>query len=119
MTLLELHLDVARIANALDKIVFLLEKLALDPPEREIKVQQASLDDLHIISPEEAQRMADEAGRFAEIHRVVPGSRAFAEELIAWEDQQKEIHGSEWQAPDWASVFASAYRTAPSADPRK
>ena len=110
MTLLEVHSDVSRIADALERIVFLLEKLVLDSPPQDVKVVQATLDDLHIIDPEETQRIADAAMRFAELHRVVPGSQAFAEELLYWEAQQKEIHGEKWEAPDWAEIFAGAFR---------
>ena len=47
MTLVEFHADLARVANALDRIAFLLEKLVTVPPEREVRVEQATLDDLY------------------------------------------------------------------------
>jgi hypothetical protein len=108
VTLLELHVDVARVANALERIVFLLEKLVLAPPPADVRVQQATLDDLHIITPDDTERIKSDQMRFAEIHRVVPGSEAFATELMAWEREQRSLHGEDWKAPDWAEILVSA-----------
>jgi len=107
MTLVELHVDLSRAADALEKIVFLLEKLAFPPPAAEVEVHQATLDDLHIVTPEDQERIAQEQLAFAERYRVVPGSEAFARELAAWEEEQRSLHGQDWQAPDWAAVFAA------------
>jgi len=57
MTLVELHVDVARVANALEKIAELLEKLVCEPPEADIPVQQSTLDDLHDTSPAQIGRI--------------------------------------------------------------
>lgn len=108
MTLFEFHADVARVANALDRIVFLLEKLVIAPPPRDVRVEKATLDDLHVIEPEEIARMQAERERFAEMHRVVPGSEAFVDDLFAWEAEQRRINGQDWKAPDWASTFTAA-----------
>ena len=110
MTLFEIHADVARVATALERIVFLLEKLVFPPEPAEVKVQQATLDDLRVVSPEVTERMHEAQMRFAEFHRVVPNSEAFAYELLAWEEEQRSIHGENWEPPDWAEIFASAYR---------
>jgi hypothetical protein len=110
MTLFELHVDLSRVANALEKIAHLLEKLVILPLPADVKVTQATLDDLHIVTPEDVERMSAEAQRFAEIHRVVPGSEAFTRELLDWEAEQKELNGETWKAPDWAEIFASARR---------
>jgi len=108
LTLLELHVDLARVANALDRIVFLLEKLVIEPPPRDVRVTQATLDDLHMATPEAIERMAEEQARFAEVHRVVPGSEAFTEELLAWEARQRRLHGEGWKEPEWAEIFTAA-----------
>lgn len=112
MTLVELHLDVARIGDALEKIALLLEKLAFEPPPREdVKVHQATLDDLHTTSEEDVQRMQAEQMDFAERYRVLPGSPAMMQALVDWEDQQRSIHGENWQAPDdWRSILAAIER---------
>ena len=110
MTLLELTVDVGRVADALEKIVFLLEKLVIPPLPADVRVDQASLDDLHIITPEDTVRMAEEKMRFGELHRVVPGSEAFDDELLRYEAEQKELHGETWKAPTWAAVFTEAAR---------
>lgn len=108
MTLVELHVDVARVANALEQIVDLLKKLVEVPPERDVKVHQATLDDLHIVSPEDLARQQQEQMAFAELHRVVPGSEAFDQELLEYAQRQRSIHGEDWQAPDWAEAFITA-----------
>lgn len=108
MTLVELHVDVGRIADALEKIQFLLEKLVFTPAPADVKVQQATLDDLHIITPDDLARQQAEQMAFAELHRVVPGSEAFDQELLEYADRQRSIHGVDWEAPDWAQAFIQA-----------
>ena len=108
MTLVELHVDVARVANALEKIVSLLEKLVLPPPPADLKIRQATVDDLRIVTPEDQVRMLQEQMAFGELHRVVPGSEAFDRELVVWEQEQRSLHGEEWKAPDWAAAFVAA-----------
>jgi hypothetical protein len=111
MTLFEFHVELGRVADALEKIVFLLEKLVLLPPAAEVRVQQATLDDLHIVTAEDDQRMREEQQAFAARYCVVPGSEAFARELVSWEEDQRRIHGEQWQAPeDWQKILASAER---------
>lgn len=110
MTLIEFHADVSRIANALEQLVSLVEKLVCEPPERDVKVQQATLDDLHTTSEEDIARMQAEQADFAERFRVVPGSEAFRRELIAYEVRMREIHGEGWEPPDWAAIMAQADR---------
>lgn len=110
MTLLEFHVDMTRIADALEKIVFLLEKLVIPPLPADVRVTQATLDDLHIVAPEDVARMTAEQERFAEMHRVVPGSEAFDAELLAWEAEQKELHGEDWRPPEWAEILTTASR---------
>lgn len=111
MTLFELHVDVGRIADALEKIVFLLEKLVYPPKPPEVKVEQATLDDIHYPSEEEYIRQMAEMQEFAARYHVVPGSEAFGEALLMWEEEQKRLYGDEWQPPkDWRSVFAQAER---------
>jgi hypothetical protein len=111
MTLVDLHVDVGRAADALEKIVYLLEKLVFPPPPADLQVQQATLDDLHIVTPEDHQRIQDEWMAFAERYCVVPGSEAFFRELAGWEQEQRILHGQEWQAPDWAAAFAAAAKS--------
>lgn len=111
MTLLELHADVGRVADALEKIVFLLEKLVFPPPLGDVKVEQATLDDLHIVTEEDVIRMREEQQAFAERYQVVPNSPAEAQALIYWEEQQRSIYGEEWKAPDdWRAIMAQAGR---------
>lgn len=111
MTLVEFHVDVGRIADALEKIVYLLEKLVIPPLPADVKVTQATLDDLHIVSPEDVAKMAQDQARFAEIHRVVPGSEAFDAVLLDWEAEQRELHhGEDWKPPPWAEILAAASR---------
>jgi hypothetical protein len=115
MTLVELHVDLSRAADALERIVFLLEKLVFPPPPADVKVQQATLDDLHTTSEEDIARMQADQMDFAEKFRVVPGSPAMMQAMVDWEDQQRSIHGEDWQAPDkeaWRSIFAAAQRDA-------
>lgn len=107
MTLFEVHVDLSRIGDALEKIVFLLEKLVFPPLPADVRITQATLDDLRIVTPEETERMAAERQRFAEIHRVVPGSEAFDASLLDWEAEQKELHGENWKPPDWAEILVS------------
>lgn len=111
MTLLELKVDLARVADSLEKIVFLLEKLVFPAPPADVKVQQATLDDLHIFTPEDQQRMQEEQAEFAERYQVVPGSEAYAQALQEWEVEQRSIYGEDWQAPeDWRTILAAAER---------
>jgi hypothetical protein len=112
MTLVDLHVDVGRVADALEKIVYLLEKLAFPPSPAPAQVQQATLDDLHIVTADDHQRIQEQWIAFAERYRVVPGSDAFFRELVGWEEEQRSIHGQEWQAPDWAAAFTAAARSA-------
>src|SRR5215471_1885908 len=101
MTLVELHVDLSRAADALERIALLLEKLVYPPAPAELKVHQATLDDLHIVTPEDQARMVAQQIAFGELHRVVPGSEAFEKYVLDWEEQQRSLHGEEWQAPDW------------------
>lgn len=111
MTLVEFHVDVGRIADALEKIVYLLEKLVIPPLPADVKVAQATLDDLHIVTPEDTARMKEDQMRFAAIHRVVPNSEAFDAAVLDWEAEQRELHhGEDWKPPDWAEILASASR---------
>lgn len=111
MTLVELHLDVSRVANALEKIASLLEKLVFEPRPQEVKVHQATLDDLHTVTEEDVARMQAEQMDFAERFRVVAGSPAMMRSLVDWEDQQRSIHGEKWQGPDdWRTILADIER---------
>lgn len=111
MTLLELNADMGRVADALEKLVFLLERLVFPPPPANLKVQQATLDDLHMPTEESTVKMREEQQQFAERYQVAPNTPAFAQALIYWEEQQKAIYGDEWQAPeDWRSILAQAER---------
>jgi len=111
MTLVELHVDVARVANALEKIAELLEKLVCEPPEADIQVQQSTLDDLHDASPEQIVRIEAEQQEFAERYRVMPGSPAMMQALVDWENEQRMLYGEKWQAPnDWRSILAAIER---------
>jgi len=108
MTLVELHVDVARMADALERIVFLLEKLVFAPPPADVKVHQATLDDLHTFTPEDHARIQEEQLAFAERYRVAPGSPAMMQALCDWEAQQRSIFGEDWKAPeDWRALFAA------------
>jgi hypothetical protein len=121
MTLLEFHADLTRVADSLEKIAFLLEKLVFPPTPADVRVHQATLDDLHVVSPEEVERIQAEQDQFAAAHRVVPGSPAMSREIQAWMEEQKRIHGDEWQAPqdeEWKAIFAGSY-AAPSAGPHR
>ena len=111
MTLIEIKVEMGRVADALERIEFLLERLAYPPSSPQAPVQQATLDDLHIVTPEDHQRMAEEQQAFAERHQVVPGSPAMAQALIDWEEAQRNLYGNHWQAPqDWKAVFVAAER---------
>lgn len=111
MTLVELHVDVARVANALEKIAELLEKLVTEPPPADIQVQQSTLDDLHDTSPEQIVRIQAEQQEFAERYQVMPGSPAMMQALVDWENEQRMLYGEEWQAPnDWRSILAAIER---------
>lgn len=112
MTLVELHVDLARVADSLEKIVFLLEKLVFPPVPAEVKVHQASLDDLHTVTPEDVARIEAEQMEFAERFRVVPGSPAMGQVLQEWEAEQRSLYGENWQAPeDWKTIVAAAERS--------
>src|SRR5215471_15281185 len=111
MTLVELHVEINRVADALEKIVFLLEKLVFPPTNPPVSVQQSTLDDLHIVTPQDHQRNLEEQAAFAERYRVVPGSEAFTYALQLWEEEQRSIYGEAWEAPqDWRTIFAAAER---------
>jgi hypothetical protein len=128
MTLLELHVELGRVADALDKIVFLLEKLIFPPAPAEVKIHQATLDDLHTVTPEDHARIQQEQRTFAERYGVVAGSPAMMRAIVDWETEQRNIYGETWQAPDdWRSILAAIERggavresaeTAASADQR-
>ena len=112
MTLLELHVDVSRAADALEKIVFLLERLVYPQVPDRMPVRQATLDDLHIVTPEDVGQMKEEQIEFAERYRVVPGSEAMVRALQDWEAQQRNLYGEEWKAPeDWRAIFAARETT--------
>jgi hypothetical protein len=112
MTLVEVHVELSRVADNLEKLVFLLEKLVFPPPPADLPVQQATLDDLHIVTQEDHVRMAQEQMAFAERYRVAPGSEAFAHALQLWEEEQRSIYGEAWEAPqDWRAIFAAAERS--------
>lgn len=115
MSLIDIRVDMGRVADALEKIVFLLEKLVFPPPPADVKVHQATLDDLHTTGEADIARMQADQMDFAEKFRVVPGSPAMRQALVDWEDQQRSIHGEEWKAPEgeeWRSIFAAAQRDA-------
>ena len=106
MALFEIKVELNRVAEALERIVYLLERLVYPPPAGEVKVQQATLDDLHIITPEDQGRIAEEQAAFAERYQVVPGSPAFSQALQEWEEEQRSIYGENWQAPeDWRAIW--------------
>lgn len=119
MTLLQVSVDLARVADALEKIVFLLEKLTLPPQPADVQVHQATVEDLHVVSPEDVERITAEQADFAERYRVVPNSPAMAREIMAWEAEQRKLYGEEWKAPeDWKGIFARSYaETPPGAGP--
>lgn len=108
MTLVELHVDVARVADALEKLVFLVEKLVYPPAPMNASVQPATLADLYTPTEQDHLRIKNQQSAFAELHRVMPGSEAFDRELLLWEEEQRRIHGEEWKAPDWAFAFGAA-----------
>ena len=119
MTLLEFHADLSRVADSLEKIAYLLEKIAFPPPPTDVQVHQATLDDLHVVSPEDVEHMQAEQAEFAERYRVVPNSPAMAREIMAWEAEQRKLYGKDWEAPeDWKAIFARSYaQVASSASP--
>jgi hypothetical protein len=109
VTLVELHLDVTRIADALEKLVFLVERMVYPPPPAEIKIQQATMDDLRFVGEEVIMQMQQEKSEFAQRYNVMPDSPAFAQAIQDWESQMRKIHGEEWKAPeDWKGIFARA-----------
>ena len=110
MTFVEFHADLARVANALERIAHFLEVLAIPVPAGDVKVQQATLDDLHTFSPEDLARQQEEQLLFAERYRVAPVSTAMMEALrIEWEEQQRSIHGESWKPPEnWKAIYAAA-----------
>ena len=111
MTLVELHVDVARVADALERLVFLLEKLVFPPAPANPQVRQSTLDDLHTVSEADIARMQTEQQDFAERYRVVPGSPAMMQAIKQWEAEQRSLYGEEWQAPeDWRAILAAAER---------
>jgi len=111
MTLVQLNFDLGRVADALDRIVFLLEKLAFPPVPDKPEVYQATLDDLHIITPEDVARIHEEQEEFAARYNVVPGSEAYMQAILDWEESERNLHGENWQPPqDWRAIFAEAER---------
>jgi len=116
MTLVEFHADVSRLADALERIVFLLEKLVFPSAPADVQVHQATLDDLHVFTPEDQARIVAEQAAFAERYRVTPGSPAMMEALRDWEAEQRSVYGEEWQAPDdWRTILAAARAGVPGA----
>ena len=112
MTLLEFHADLTRVADSLERIASLLEKLVFPPQPADVQVHQATLDDLHVVSPEDVERIHAGQAEFAERHRVVPNSPAMDREILAWIEEQKRIHGEQWEAPqdeEWKAIFARSY----------
>jgi hypothetical protein len=102
-----------RVADALEKLVFLLEKLVFPPPPRDVKVIQADLDDLKVVGEEEILKMREEKTEFARRYQVMPDSPAFGQAILDWENQMRNIHGEEWRPPeDWRSILAQAQRQA-------
>jgi hypothetical protein len=113
-SLIQFNIDITRVADSLERLVFLVEKLVFPPPPPELKVQQATLDDLHTVSPEDLARIQAEQMEFAERFRVVPGSPAMMQALADWEAEQRSLYGEAWEAPqDWRSILAAAERTRP------
>ena len=111
MTILEFHADLARVADSLEKIAFLLEKLAFPPPPADLKVQQATLDDLKYVDEAAILQQKQEQQEFAERFQVVPDSPAFQRELVAWVTEMRMIHGEQWQPPEeWKTIFAEVYQ---------
>lgn len=109
MAFIEIRADLKRVAEALEKIVYLLERLVYPPAPADIRVEQATLEDLHVVTPEDQERIREEQTIFAERYQVVPGSEAFAQALQAWELEQRGLYGETWKAPeDWKSIFARA-----------
>ena len=112
MSLVEIKVDLNRVADALEKIQFLLEKLVFAPVPDTRDFRQSTLDDLHIVSEEDHQRVIEEQAAFAERYRVVPGSPAMAQALMDWEAEQRHVYGEKWQAPnDWRTILAEAERS--------
>jgi hypothetical protein len=109
MPLIEIRTDLTRVADALERIAYLLERLVYPPLPADIQVQQATLQDLHIVTPEDHQRMTEEQAAFAARYHVMPGSEAFGDALADWEAEQRSLYGENWQAPDdWRKVFREA-----------
>ena len=104
----------ARLADALERLVFLVEKLVLPPPAPDVNsVHAATLDDLHMPTEEDTIRMQQEQQDFADLRQVMPNTPAFAREMIAWMEEQRYVHGEQWQPPqDWRTVLSEAYREA-------
>lgn len=109
MPLVEWHVEMNRVADALERIAYLLERLVYPPLPADIQVQQATLKDLHFITPEDHARITEEQAAFAARYQVVPGSEAFADALAEWEREQRSLYGENWQPPDdWRSIFREA-----------
>jgi hypothetical protein len=109
MTLIEVKVELSRVADSLERLVFLLERLVYPPLPANIHVHQATLDDLKVVTPDDIERMTREQQAFAERYQVVPGSEAMTEALQDWEEAQKRLYGENWQAPeDWKTIFAVA-----------
>jgi hypothetical protein len=108
VTILEVHADVSRIADSLEKLVFLLEKLVFPPPPPDLKVEQATLDDLRYVGEEEILKMQREKQALAERFNVIADSPAFVAAAQQWEIDQRRIHGEAWEPPDWRGVYQSA-----------
>jgi hypothetical protein len=108
MTILEVHADLGRVAKALERIADLLHRLAYPPPPAEIKVQQATLEDLHIVTPADVAKMEEEKKEFAARYGVMPDSEAMLAVLQhQWEQEHRGSYGNT-ESIDWRDIYARA-----------
>lgn len=101
--------ELARTNALLLRLVQAIERVSpvLPSPDDQPPVYQATLDDLHTIDDEAAERAREGKEAIALRFGVVPDSPAFAVALAQYEEEMRRVYGKD-TVVDWEKIFEEA-----------
>jgi hypothetical protein len=107
----DFHADLSGISALLERLVQAIERLS-PPPTSTIDndpppVHQSTLDDLHTIDDETAERAHQERSELAARFGVVVNSPAFDRAMQEYEQEMRRLHG-EGTEIDWNEAYKRA-----------